>query len=60
MANLGLDRMQVQAVFRRTLSGKLKENDIDFVDYLANTVGEVIEENNKKLWEQFQDYLKRS
>ncbi|MFH1032242.1 MAG: hypothetical protein V1767_06750 [Chloroflexota bacterium] len=59
MAKLGLDRMQVQAVFRRSLSSKVKEEEIDFLDYLANTVGEVIEENNKKLWEQFKDYLGR-
>jgi len=59
MMRLGLDRMQVQAVFRRTLSGRLGEKDVDLMDYLASTVGEVIEENNKKLWEQFEDYLKR-
>ena len=59
MMRLGLDRMQVKAVFRRTLSGRLDEKDVDLMDYLANTVGEVIEENNKKLCEQLEQYLKR-
>ncbi len=59
MMKLGLDRMQVQAVLRRTLSGRIDEKDVDLMDCLAHTVGEVIEENNKKLWEQFEDYLKR-
>ncbi len=61
MTKFGLDRMEVRAVFRRTLSlhGRIKEEDIDFIDHLANAVGEVVEENNKKLWGQFEDYLKR-
>ena len=59
MIRLGLDRMQAKAVFRRTLSGKIEEKDDNFVACLANAVGEVIEENNKRLCEQLEDYLKR-
>ena len=53
MIRLGIDKLEVQAVFKRTqsLSGMLKKKDDNLIACLANAVGEVIEENNKKLYE---------
>ncbi|MFH1382694.1 MAG: hypothetical protein ABIH70_07355 [Chloroflexota bacterium] len=59
MMRFGLDRLEVQAVFRRTISGRLENKDDKFILCLANTLGEIIEENNKKLCEQLEEYLKR-
>ena len=55
MTNIGLDKMEAKAVFRRSLDGKLE--DIHLIDCIANAVGKVIEENNEKLWERFQEVL---
>ena len=52
---IGLDRMEVRAVFRRNLIGSLEETSL--IDHIADAVGEVIEENNKKLWETLQKAL---
>jgi len=57
MTKIGLDRMQVRAVFRRSLVGSLEETSL--IDNIADAVGVVIEENNKKLWETLQEALKK-
>lgn len=57
MIRLGLDRMEVQAVFRRSVSSRRLTED-DLIDSLAKVIGEVIEENNRKLMEQLGGYLK--
>ena len=57
MRNIGLDRMDVRAVFRRTLASRL--DDLSFIDCIADAVGNVLEENNSKLWEMFQEAIKK-
>ena len=57
MTNIGLDRMEVRAVFRRNLVGKLE--DASFIDDIADAVGQAIEENNRRLWETVQQALKK-
>ena len=57
MTKIGLDRMEVRAVFRRSLIGSFEE--LSLIDHIADVVGEVIEENNKKLWETLQEALKK-
>ena len=57
MTKIGLDRMGVRAVFRRSLVGRLVEPCL--IDCIADAVSEVIEENNKKLWETLQEALKK-
>ncbi|MFC1910367.1 hypothetical protein ACFLXC_03630 [Chloroflexota bacterium] len=57
MTKIGLDRMDVRVVFRRSLTGKLEE--LSLIDHIATAMGQVIEENNKKLWETFQEALKK-
>ena len=58
MTKIGLDRMDVRAVFRRRLVGKMEE--LSLIDCIADAVGEVIEENNNRLWETFKEALKKS
>lgn len=55
MTKIGLDRMEVRAVFRRSLIGSFEE--LSLIDHIADAVGEVIEE--KKLWETLQEALKK-
>ena len=55
---IGLDRMEVRAIFRRKLFGRLEETSL--IDCVADVVGEVVEENNKKLWETLQEALKKT
>ncbi len=50
MSSVGLDRRDVATVFRRVLAKDL-EKDL-LLASVARAVGEVIEENNKKLWDQ--------
>lgn len=57
MDKLGLSKMDVRAVFRRNLVGKLEE--LSLMDSIADAVSEVVEENNNKLWESFQEALKK-
>ncbi|MDD5095572.1 MAG: hypothetical protein PHV74_14530 [Dehalococcoidia bacterium] len=58
MIRLGLDRMEVQAVVRRSLSSRRLAGD-DLPGSLATVIGEVIEENNKKLLEQLGALLEK-
>ena len=46
--NIGLDRMEVKAIFRKNFVGRIEETAL--MDCITNAVGEVVEENNKKLW----------
>ena len=57
MTRIGLDRMEVRAVFRRSLIGRFEE--LSLIDCIADAVGEVVEENNKKVWETLQEALKK-
>jgi hypothetical protein len=57
MTKIGLDRMEVRAVFKRSFVGSIEEQSL--IDHIANAVGEVIEENNKKLWETLLEALKK-
>lgn len=57
MTKIGIDRMDARAVFRRRLVGRLEE--LSLIDCIADAVGEVVEENNKKLWETLQEALKK-
>ena len=57
MTKIGLGKMDVRAVFRRNLVGKFGE--LSSIDYIADAVCEVMEENNNKLWESLQEALKK-
>ena len=49
MRKIGLDRLDVMAVFRRTLADGVMEDALK--ESVAKAVGIVIEENNKRLLE---------
>ena len=49
MRKIGLDRLDVMAVFRRTLADGVMEDAL--TESVAKAVGIVIEENNKRLLE---------
>ena len=49
MNKIGLSKWDVMTVFRRTFGDKV-EKDL-LIDSIAKAVGEVIEENNKRLLE---------
>ena len=49
MRKIGLDRLDVMAVFRRTLADGVMEDAL--MESVAKAVGIVIEENNKRLLE---------
>ena len=53
MKKIGLDKLDVVAVFRRTLADRVEKDPL--VNSIARAVGEAIEENNKKLWEYLGD-----
>jgi len=53
MKKIGLDKLDVVAVFRRTFADRVEEDPL--VNSIARAVGEAIEENNKKLWEYLGD-----
>jgi len=50
MNSVGLDRMGVVVVFRRVLPKDMEKDPL--LASVAKAVGEVIEENNKKVWDQ--------
>lgn len=51
MTKLGLDRFEVQALFKRSLSNRqIAESDI--YNSLSDLIGDVIEENNNKISQQ--------
>ena len=58
MTKIGLDRMDVRASFRRSLVSRL--DDLYLIDCIAEAVGQVIEENNNKLWVTLQEALKKN
>ena len=50
MKKIGSDKMDVIAVFRRTFADRVIDDPL--IDSIAKSVGEVIEENNKRLLEE--------
>lgn len=50
MKKIGLDELDVIAVFRRTYADRVVDNPL--IDSIAKSVGEVIEENNRRLLEE--------
>ena len=50
MKKIGLDKLDVIAVFRRTFADRVIDDPL--IDSIAKSVGEVIEENNKRLLEE--------
>jgi len=57
MRKVGLDRLEVITIFRRTFADKVTEDSL--INSIARAVGEVIEENNKKLLEELVSTSKR-
>jgi len=49
MKRIGLDKVDVMTVFRRTFAGKVEE--VPLINSIAKAVGEVVEENNRRLLE---------
>jgi len=56
MRKIGLDKLDVITVFERTFAGRVMEDPL--INYIAKAVGEVIEENNKRLFEELTSTLK--
>lgn len=56
---IGLDKMEVRAIFRRNFVGKTEEEPFR-LDYMADAVSEVIKENNKKSWRNLQEAIKKT
>ena len=57
MEKIGLDKLDVITVFQRILTDKVIEDPL--VNSIAMAVGEVIEENNKRLLEHILGTSKR-
>ena len=49
MLRVGLDSLEVAAIFNRTFPDAMAEEPL--MRSIAKAVGEVIEENNRRLWE---------
>ena len=56
--NIGLDKIEVKAIFKRTVVGRLE--DLSLIDYIGDAVGNVIEDNNKRIWETLQEATKKT
>ena len=56
--NIGLDKIEVKAIFKRTVVGR--SEDLSLIDYIADAVGNVIEDNNKRIWETLQEATKKT
>ena len=56
MRKIGLDKFDVITVFRRTFADRVVEDPL--INYIAKAVGEVIEENNRRLLEELTNALK--
>ena len=57
MGDVGLNKLDVIAIFRRTLADRVTADPL--VNSIARAVGEVIEENNRKLLEHILGKLER-
>ena len=57
MGNIGLHKLDVVTIFRRTFAEQVTADPL--VNSIAMAVGEVIEENNKKLLEHILANLER-
>jgi hypothetical protein len=55
---VGFNKMEVRAIFKRYMVGEVQQSPL--IDYIAEAVGNVIEENNKKLWENLQEASKKT
>ena len=53
MNKIGLDKCDVMTIFRRTFADKVEGDPL--INSIAKAVGEVIEENNKRLLEDLAD-----
>ena len=56
MRKIGLDKFDVITVFERTFADRVMEDPL--INYIAKAVGEVVEENNKRLLEELPNALK--
>ncbi len=57
MEKIGLNKLDVITIFQRTLADRTTEDPL--VNSIAMAVGEVIEENNKRLSDNILEILKR-
>lgn len=57
MRKIGLDKLDVITVFRRTFTDRVMEDAL--IRSIAKAVGEVIEENKKRLLEDLVDASKK-
>lgn len=56
MKRIGLGKVDVMTVFRRTFADKVAEDPL--INSIAKAVGEVIEENNRRLLEELTAHSK--
>ncbi len=56
MERIGLGKLDVMTVFRRTFANKVAEDPL--INSIAKAVGEVIEENNQRLLKDLAAYPK--
>ena len=59
MKNIGIDKIEVRAIFRRTLAYRSVSIESSLLDCIADAIGEAIEENNKKLLERLANFSQR-
>ena len=57
MTRIGLDRLAVVSIFRRTLADGVEDNPL--VKSIARAVGETVEENNKQLLNDLREFFER-
>lgn len=57
MKQIGLDRLAVVSIFRRSLADEVEHNPL--VKSIAKAVAETVEENNKRLLRDLGEFFQR-
>jgi hypothetical protein len=57
MKRIGLDRLAVVSIFRRSLADEVERNPL--IKSIAKAVGETVEENNKQLLRDLGEFFGR-
>ena len=57
MKQIGLDRLAVVSIFRRSLADEVDHNPL--VKSIARAVGETVEDNNKQLLDDLRELFER-
>ncbi len=57
MKRIGLDRLAVVSIFRRSLGNEVEVNPL--VKSIAKAIGETVEENNRQLLRDLDEFFER-